>query len=201
MGFPSASWDIRDPRVLTAIGEVDRSAFLANEQRAWADEDRPLPIGCGQTISQPYIVAYMSEALEVGKGMKVLELGTGSGYQAAVLARLGARVYTVERIGELAQSAAERLGRLGYDTIEVRHGDGSLGWPEEAPFDRIVVTAALRRLPRVLIDQLLPGGRIVYPVGGRRVQQLTLLVKDRGGEAHTHSLLPVCFVPFLPGRV
>jgi protein-L-isoaspartate(D-aspartate) O-methyltransferase len=201
MAFPLSSWNIRDSRVLTAMREVDRSLFVPPHLEEYAGEDRPLPIGRGQTISQPYIVAYMTEALRIEEDSKVLEIGTGSGYQAAVLARLAAEVFSMERIGELARAAAARLEKLGYGTVRVRHDDGSLGWPEAAPFDRIIITAALKDLPECLRQQLKPGGRMIYPEGGRGYQQLTLLYKDAEGSCRTVSLLPVIFVPFLTGRV
>ena len=157
-----------DGRVLAAMNEVPRHAFVSAGQQDAAYENRPLPIGHGQTISQPYIVAIMTDLSGAGPGRKVLEVGTGCGYQAAVLAATGARVWTIETVGELAEQAAARLAELGYDSIKVHHGDGSKGWPEEAPFDAILVTAAAaRRPPDALIEQLAPGGRLVIPVERR----------------------------------
>ncbi len=162
--------------------------------------DHPLPIGHGQTISQPYIVAYMTELLSPRLGMKVLEIGTGSGYQAAVLAETGAQVYTVEIFGVLADAARDRVERLGYDDIQVRHGDGYRGWPEKAPFDAIIVTAAAGFIPPPLVEQLAEGGRMVIPVGSiYGIQNLILVRKDGAGEVTTQALLPVRFVPFLSG--
>lgn len=184
---------------MEAIRALRREEFVPTDQKEYAEEDRPLPIGRGQTISQPYIVAYMSAALQAGPGMKVLEIGTGSGYQAAVLARLGAEVYSVERIGGLAESAGRRLQALGYERIEVRHGDGARGWPEKAPFERIIVTAALRREPEALFGQLSAPGRMIYPLGGRRMQRLVLVERKSSGSYRRQDLLPVRFVPFREG--
>jgi len=166
-----------------------------------AYEDRPLSIGHGQTISQPYIVGFMTEALGLGGGETVLEVGTGSGYQAAVLAEIAARVYTIEIVRSLADSARARLRRLGYPGIEVRHGDGYKGWPEEAPFEVILLTAAPELIPPELVTQLARGGALVAPVGGEdEVQELVLLRKDAGGDTSTSRLLPVRFVP-MTGQV
>jgi protein-L-isoaspartate(D-aspartate) O-methyltransferase len=165
-----------------------------------AYEDQALPIDCGQTISQPSLVAYMTETILARRGMKVLEVGTGSGYQAAILARIGCRVFTIEIFQALATSARARLQRLGFGSVAVRHGDGYLGWPEAAPFDAIVVTAGAERVPPALVAQLRPGGRMVIPVGGSGgVQNLLLLEKDPRGAIRTQSLLPVQFVPLLRG--
>ncbi len=197
--LPLASWNIEDPRVLDAIRSVRREEFVSGNQAEYAQEDRPLPIGRGQTISQPYIVAYMSAVLQLQPGMRVLEVGTGSGYQAAVLAEMGAEVYTVERIAELAESAQKRLARLGYRKVRVRHGDGSFGWPEEAPFERIIITAALRKDPEELLRQLSLRGRMIYPLGGRSAQQLKLVERDAVGAYRSSGLLAVMFVPFVKG--
>ncbi len=197
--LPLSYWDIRDPRVLEAIRSVPRERFVPPPLAEEAEEDRPLPIGKGQTISQPYIVAYMTEALKIGPGTRVLEIGTGSGYQAAVLSVLAEKVYSLERIGELASSAGERLKALGYANIQVRHGDGFSGWPEEAPFDRIMITAAVKSEPPDLVDQLKRGGIMVFPQGGRRMQYLVRIVKDSLGNCSREKLCPVVFVPFLRG--
>jgi protein-L-isoaspartate(D-aspartate) O-methyltransferase len=156
---------VADPRVLTALRKVPRHEFVPARWRASAYEDRPLPIGHGQTISQPYIVAAMTELTALSEGDRVLEIGTGSGYQAAVLAELGAQVYTIEILEPLAERAAQTLDSLGYDSVEVRHGDGYRGWPEAAPFDAIVVTAAAPVVPPALLEQLAVGGHLVIPVG------------------------------------
>jgi len=196
------------PRVMAAMAKVPRHEFvpLANWREAY--DNRPLPIGQGQTISQPYIVAVMTDAAALAPGDKVLEIGTGCGYQAAVLAELAARVISIEAVPELAATAADRLRRLGYDRVEVHQGDGSLGWPAEAPYDAIVVTAAAKgRVPPALIEQLGPGGRLVIPVeksggglldlGWSREQQLMVLAKDAEGRVGERDLLPVAFVPLI----
>jgi len=190
---------IRDPATLQALRTVPRHEFVPPALVSVAYENRPLPIGLGQTISQPYIVAYQTEVVRPREGMKILEVGTGSGYQAAVLAAAGARVYTMEIFAELATSARQRLERLGYRTT-VRHGDGNLGWPEEAPFDAIVVTAAASHVPPALLDQLKPGGRMVIPVGSMYgAQNLLQIDKEPSGTVRTRILLPVAFVPMLSG--
>lgn len=190
---------IVDVRVLEAMHTVPRHRFVPPEFAAFAYEDRPLPIGEGQTISQPYIVALMTEAAQVDKGDKVLEIGTGSGYQAAVLAHLTDKVYTIEIIEPLAKHAKQTLLQLGLDTVSVRVGDGYEGWPEEAPFDAIIVTAAAPALPPPLVDQLAEGGRLVIPVGEPSVQELSVFTKTRKGLAREISI-PVRFVP-MTGRV
>ncbi|WP_319560234.1 protein-L-isoaspartate(D-aspartate) O-methyltransferase [Marispirochaeta sp.] len=197
--LPLTYWDIHDPRVLEAIRIVPRERFVPPELQQEAEEDRPLPIGQGQTISQPYIVAYMTEVLRVDSENRVLEIGTGSGYQAAVLSLVAKEVYSVERIGNLAMAARERLKTLGYGNIHVRHGDGSSGWPESAPFDRIMITAAVKSEPPALVEQLRPGGFMVFPQGGRRVQYLVRITKDAQGSCARESLVPVVFVPFVRG--
>ena len=190
-----AARGVRDPRVLAAMREVPRHLFVDESQRAHAYEDQPLPIGgSSQTVSQPYIVALMTEKLDLQPGEKVLEIGTGSGYQSAVLSRLAGRVFSIEIVPELARSAAERLTRLGYTNVTVRAGDGYRGWPEEAPFDGIVVTAAPERIPEPLLAQLAPGGRMVIPVGGF-FQELKVFSKDRNGKITEKDILPVRFVP------
>ena len=190
---------IRDPATLQAMRSVPRHEFVPPDLVAAAYENRPLPIAFGQTISQPYIVAYQTEVVRPREGMKILEVGTGSGYQAAVLAAAGARVYSMEIFSELASSARARLERLGY-RVTVRHGDGNFGWPEEAPFDAIVVTAAASYVPPALIEQLRPGGKMVIPVGSMYgVQNLIAVEKDAAGTVRTRFLLPVAFVPMLSG--
>jgi protein-L-isoaspartate(D-aspartate) O-methyltransferase len=183
-------------QVLDAMRRVPRHAFVPADLRHAAYDDRPLPIGYGQTISQPYIVALMTDLLKLPPGGRVLEIGTGSGYQAAVLAALGHEVHTIEIVPALAQGAAVRLTEAGYGAVEVRQGDGFYGWPEEAPFDGIVVTAAAPQIPPPLIEQLKPGGRMVIPVGAVFfTQQLILVEKLSDGTVRTEALLPVAFVP------
>ena len=185
-----------DPRVMSVMGSVERHKFVPDSERGWAYANRPLPIGHGQTISQPYIVALMTDLVTVDPGDKVLEIGTGSGYQAAVLAEMGADVYTMEIIEDLAREADKRLAGLGYDRVRTRQGDGYYGWQEEAPFDAIVVTAASGHIPPPLIRQLKPGGIMVLPVGSRfLVQHLVLVTKDGTGAITTRQILPVRFVP------
>ena len=184
---------VRDPRVLDAMRQVPRHELVPAAQRAHAYEDRPLPIGQGQTISQPYVVAAMTEALALSGGERVLEVGTGSGYQAAVLSRLAKQVYSIEIVPELARRAKADLARLGYANVEVRQGDGWRGWPEHAPFDAIVVTAAPEEVPPDLLAQLAPGGRLVIPVGARE-QQLMVLRKTPSGITR-EVLFGVRFVP------
>ena len=187
-----------DDRVMAAIGRVPRHAFVPESERSNAYENRPLPIGYGQTISQPYIVALMTDLLALGADSVVLEIGTGSAYQAAVLAELVAQVYTIEIIAPLGRAARQRLARLGYDNVEVRIGDGYFGWPEHAPFDAIMVTAAASHVPRPLIDQLKLGGRLIIPVGDRFLtQQLILIEKHDDGTVTTTQVLPVRFVPLV----
>lgn len=188
--------DRLDPAVIRAIRAVPRHEFVPPALRAHAYGNHPLPIGGGQTISQPYIVAIMSHLLGVEAGDKVYELGTGSGYQAAVLAAMGVEVYSVEIVPELAQRAQAILGRLGYDKVRVRAGDGYLGWPEAAPFDGIIVTAAADQVPEPLIAQLAVGGRLVMPIGGAGwVQQLVVMEKAPDGTLERKDVLPVRFVP------
>ena len=188
-----AQRDIVDPAVLAAMERVARHRFVPAELRALVHEDRPLPIGEDQTISQPYIVAYMTQALELRPGERVLEIGTGSGYQAAVLAELGTAVYTIEIIEGLGRRAGALLDSLGYKDIRRRLGDGYFGWPEAAPFDAIILTAAPDHIPEALVGQLAEGGRMVLPVGGRR-QELVLL-RRLDGAITRQRLLPVRFVP------
>jgi len=187
-------------RTLAALEQVPRHLFVPPADAALAYIDRPLPIGHGQTISQPFIVAVMTDLLAVEPHHRVLEVGSGCGYQSAVLAELAGRFFAVERIGELARAAARRLADLGYTNVEVREGDGYLGWPERAPFDRILVAAAPPEIPPALIDQLRPGGRLVLPVGGIGVAQtLVLGTKHADGRFERQRLLPVSFVPLVPG--
>jgi protein-L-isoaspartate(D-aspartate) O-methyltransferase len=186
--------DIHDERVLTAMGKVPREEFVPEDSRASSYADSPLPIGHDQTISQPFIVAYMTEQLHPQPTDRVLEIGTGSGYQAAVLSELVKEVYTIEIIEPLAQSASARLARLGYKNAHVKIGDGYKGWPEVAPFDAIIVTCAPNKVPQPLTDQLKEGGRMIIPVGVAADQQLYLLKKENG-ELEQRAILPVRFVP------
>lgn len=188
---------ISDPRVLEAMEEVDRSLFVPSDKAEMAYEDGPLPIGKNQTISQPYMVALMAEALELNSEQKVLEVGTGCGYNAAVLSRLVARVFSVEIVQSLAQLALEKL-RTNYKNVEIRHGDGYAGWPEESPFDAIVLTAAPPQIPKPLKEQLKIGGSLVAPVG-RLDQKLVVLKRNSEEEFQEKTLLPVRFVP-MTGR-
>jgi protein-L-isoaspartate(D-aspartate) O-methyltransferase len=188
---------VKDDRVLAAMAKVPREEFVPADQRPFAYEDRPLPIGEGQTISQPYIVALMTELLEVRKGDKVLEIGTGSGYQAAVLAELTPNVYTIEIIPTLAQRAEQTLRRLGYTTVKVKTGDGYLGWPEFAPFDGIIVTCAPDKVPEPLQRQLAEGGRMVIPVGPQWTGQTLYVLRKQGGKLEHTAVIPVQFVPMV----
>jgi protein-L-isoaspartate(D-aspartate) O-methyltransferase len=190
---------VRNPAVLRAMREVPRHLFVPEPMRRSAYEDHPLPIGHGQTISQPYIVAAMTEMLDPKPGHRVLEIGTGSGYQAAVLARLVSHVYTIEIVEPLGKQAQERLAALGYRNVTVRIGDGYEGWPEEAPFDRIILTAAPPEVPQKLIDQLRNGGRLVAPVGAGW-QELVVIDKDAKGNVRRRTEFPVMFVPMVPGK-
>ena len=188
---------VLDPAVLQVMSEIPRHEFVPEDVRAYAYQDRPLPIGYGQTISQPFIVALMTDLLDIEPGDKVLEIGTGSGYQAAVLSPLAERVYSIEIIPELGERARGVLDALNFDDVEVRIGDGYYGWPEAAPFDAIVVTAAASHIPPPLVEQLKPGGRMVIPVGGPfSAQHLMLVEKLPDGGVTTRQLLPVQFVPF-----
>lgn len=193
-----AERDIEDRRVLDALRTVPRHEFVPERYRRMAYADQPLPIGEGQTISQPYIVALMTELLQLDRGDKVLEVGTGSGYQAAVASVVADSVFTIEIIETLASSAAERLERLGYANVVARQGDGYFGWEERGPFDGILVTAAAGHIPPPLVKQLKPGGRMVIPVGGAfQLQHLVLVTKEEDGKVTTRNLLPVAFVPLL----
>ena len=199
-GYSPALAPAISPAVIAAMGRVPRHEFVPEALRARAYQDRPLPIGYGQTISQPYIVALMTDLLKPARGQVMLEIGTGSGYQAAVLAELGIEVYTMEIVPQLGEAAARRLERLGYGSVRVKVTDGYHGWPEKAPFDAIVATAAADHVPPPLVAQLKPGGRMVIPVGPPfMVQQLVLVTKAADGTVSTRQLLPVRFVP-LTGR-
>jgi len=187
-----------DPRVLAAMGTVARHQFVRKDLESEAYENRPLPIGHGQTISQPYIVAIMTDLLRTRPGDRVLELGTGSGYQAAVLAELAKEVYTIEIIEPLAKQAAQRLAELGFRNVEVKLADGYYGWSEHAPFDAIIVTAAASHIPVPLVQQLKPGGRMVIPVGSTFLTQYLMLIeKQADGSVTTRQILPVAFVPLM----
>jgi protein-L-isoaspartate(D-aspartate) O-methyltransferase len=189
---------VDDPRVLAAMAEVPRHRFVPAGVADRAYDDTPLPIGHGQTISQPYIVGLMTQLAEVDSTMKVLEIGTGSGYQAAVLAELTPHVYTIELLRPLADRARAVLAELGYATVRCRQGDGYQGWPEEAPFDRILVTAAPSAIPPRLVEQLRPGGRLVVPVGpSGMTQDLQVVTRDADGGVRVRTVLPVIFVPML----
>jgi len=187
--------DIRDPKILEIMGKVPRHLFVEPSLKSKAYADHPLPIGEGQTISQPYIVALMTQILKIQPGERVLEIGTGSGYQAAVLAELTDQVYTIEIIEALTQQAAQRLGQLGYEKVKVKYGDGYFGWEEAAPFDAIIVTCAANHIPPPLIKQLKEGGRLIIPLGSTTYfQNLTLLTKKMG-KTDVQHLLGVAFVP------
>lgn len=190
-----------DPKVMSALATVPRHEFVPASYRRFAYENRPLPIGHGQTISQPYIVAIMTDLLNIGKEDQVLEIGTGSGYQAAILGELVKTVFTIEIVKPLAEQARKRMAKLGYNNVEVRQGDGYYGWEEHAPFDAVIVTAASSHIPPPLIRQLKPGGRMIIPVGTRfMVQQLVLIEKNNSGKVTTKQLLPVRFVPLTGGH-
>ena len=189
------------PAVRAAMGKVERHRMVPPAQVAAAYRNHPLPIGAGQTISQPYIVAISTDLLQINSNSVVLEIGTGSGYQAAVLAEIVKQVYTIELIASLGETAAAKLAGMGYRNVEVRIGDGYAGWPERAPFDGIVVTAAAPRVPPALVAQLRPGGRMVIPVGaGGEIQYLKLIEKRADGGYDEHRVLPVRFVPLVPGK-
>ena len=188
------------PPVLEALGRVPRHRFVPDIEREFAYQNRPLPIGHGQTISQPYIVAFMTELLKLKPGSHVLEIGTGCGYQTAVLAEMGAEIYSMEIVEPLASKAAQTLQSLGYDHVHVRLGDGYHGWAEHAPYDGIIVAAGASHVPQPLLDQLKPAGRMVIPVGeSYAAQELLLIKKDTEGAVHRQEVLPVRFVP-LTGR-
>lgn len=190
-----------DPRIIRAMGELPRHLFVPSSQRSFAYEDEALPIGEDQTISQPSLVALMTHLLRPKQNDVMLEVGTGSGYQAALLSRLVDHVYTIEIVAPLAQQAGRRLSSLGYANVTVRHGDGYAGWPEHAPFDGIIVTAGAPTVPEPLLDQLKPGGRMVIPVGpAGSVQQLKLIRKDLRGRTKEEAIIPVRFVPLTRGK-
>lgn len=187
---------IKDKATLDAMRKVERHLLIPKNMQRYAYQDRPLPIGNGQTISQPFIVAFMTEAIDPKPNMKVLEIGTGSGYQAAVLAEIVDEVYTIETVETLAETAKKRLTEMGYDNIYFRVGDGYHGWEEHAPFDAIIVTAAPEAVPPRLVEQLKVGGKMVIPVGPTANQHLQLIEKKKDGKITTKDLLPVRFVPF-----
>ena len=187
---------VKDPNVLSAMRTVPRHAFVRSTEQRSAYNDNPLPIGYEQTISQPYIVAFMTDVLKLTRNSKVLEIGTGSGYQAAVCAEIAQQVYTIEIVEELAKSAKKRLKELGYRNVFTKAGDGFFGWPEHAPFDAIIGTAAAGRIPEPLIEQLKPGGRMILPYGSPRgLQYLVLVTKDKEGNIRRRNVMPVRFVP------
>lgn len=190
---------IENPRVLQALRDVKRHLFVPPGEVSEAYEDHPLPIGSGQTISQPYIVALMTESIDPQPTDRVLEVGTGSGYQAAVLSKVVKEVFSIEIVEALGRDATKRLADLGYDNVTVRIGDGYKGWPEKSPFDKIVVTAAPPEVPQALIDQLAEGGRMVIPVG-TAFQELLLIEKKKGGELAKRVITAVRFVPMVPGK-
>lgn len=191
-----SSRGVTHKETLRAMETVQRHLFVPLAYRSSAYEDRPLPIGSGQTISQPYIVAYMTELVKPKKGLKALEIGTGSGYQAAVLAEIVDSVYTIEIVPELGQSAKQLLKKLNYSNIEVKIADGYHGWPSKGPFDIIVVTAAAEHIPPPLIEQLKDGGKMIIPVGSQFMVQQLMMVEKKDGKPKTRSLIPVRFVPF-----
>jgi protein-L-isoaspartate(D-aspartate) O-methyltransferase len=188
---------ITSDSVLSAMHNVPRHLFVAEDLHNSAYSDSPLPIGLGQTISQPYVVALMTEKLELVPGMKILEIGTGSGYQAAILAYLGCEVYTIELLKELAGEAKKTLAALNFDNVRVRHGNGYLGWPEEAPFDAVIVTAAPDTIPEKLIEQLKDGGKMIIPVGADQSAQVLKLIMKYDGMIIEDDILPVRFVPMV----
>jgi len=191
---------IADQAVLRAMDEVPRGVFVESEFRDAAYDDRALPIACGQTISQPYVVAYMTEQLGVARDNRVLEIGTGSGYQAAVLSRLAAEVVSVERYRTLAETARARLARLGYGNVEAVVGDGLAGWPQRAPYDRIIVTAAAERMPDTLVEQLADNGVMLLPLGPQGGTQRIVKITRTSAGLSREDLIPVRFVPLLPGQ-
>lgn len=192
------SQGVRDEAVLRVMRSVPRHLFVPPPLQSQAYEDRALPIGNSATISQPFVVAWMTELAQPAGAQRVLEVGTGSGYQAAVLSRLAQSVYSIEIVPELARAAASRLAELGYRNVTVREGDGYQGWPEKAPFDRIILTAAPKDIPKALLDQLAKGGRLVAPVGAGLDQTLRVVDKSPAGELRTRSVGSVLFVPMRP---
>jgi protein-L-isoaspartate(D-aspartate) O-methyltransferase len=191
---------VRDKAVLKAMKTVKRHLFVPENNVSHAYEDRPLPIGYGQTISQPFIVAYMTEVIKPKPEYKVLEIGTGSGYQAAVLAEIVKEVYTIEIVSELGKAAAARLKKLGYNNVKVTVKDGYFGWEEHGPYDAIIVTAAAEFVPPPLLDQLKEGGKIIIPIGSPFMNQMLMLVEKKGKKTTTKGLMPVVFVPFTRGK-
>lgn len=191
--------EISDPRVLAAMEAVPRERFVPAEYAEDAHGDHPLPIGYGQTISQPYIVALMTQLLELKGDERVLEVGAGSGYQAAILSLLARDVFTVERIPQLAEKARQRLSELGYHNVHIRIGDGYEGWPEHAPYDAIIVTCAADEVPPPLVEQLADGGRLVIPVGGSEWSQRLMLLRRRGADVEQREVASVVFVPLVRG--
>lgn len=191
---------VKDEKVLNALSSVPRHRFVTAETKASSYDDNPLPIGSGQTISQPFIVAYMTEALDLKPNDRVLEIGTGSGYQACVLSRLVHDVYSIEIIKELGETAKEALNDIGVNNVHVRIGDGYQGWPEEGPFDAIIITAAPPEIPQELVNQLKVGGRLIVPVGKSGTQWLKLLTKKADGKIEAKTLIPVRFVPMVHGK-
>lgn len=189
--------DIKSDTVLDAMRNVARHMFVPENLQSYAYNDSPLPIGLDQTISQPYIVAFMTEQLEPIAGMKILEIGTGSGYQSAILAYLGCEVYTIEFLEELADAAKKRFSELNFNNIKIKHGNGYFGWSEEAPFDAIIVTAAPDKIPEKLIEQLKEGGKMIIPVGEVYSVQLLKFIIKKGGRIIEKDLLPVRFVPLV----
>lgn len=187
---------IRDARVLKAMSVVERHRFVPESLRGGAYADHPLPIGYGQTISQPYMVALMSESLQLSGGEKVLEIGTGSGYQTAILAELAKDVYSIERIDSLANKAQDLLASLGFTNVHIKAGDGTSGWPEEAPFERVIITAASPTVPQPLLDQLKDGGKMLLPLGGSLSQMLTLIEKN-GRDLRYSDICQCVFVPLM----
>jgi protein-L-isoaspartate(D-aspartate) O-methyltransferase len=193
---------VKNSQVLRAMRDTQRHFFVPPHVRQFAYEDHPIPIGFGQTISQPFIVGFMTEMLDLTKEHRVLEIGTGSGYQAAILSSLAKEVYTVEIVPELARSATETLRRLGHQNVFVREGDGYKGWPEKAPFDRIILTASPPELPQTLVDQLRPGGKLLAPVGSSVFgQEIILVEKAADGKITKGPVLPVSFVPMVKPAV
>ena len=189
---------IRGGNILRVMRTIPRDLFVPTVLRSQAYEDYPLPIGYGATISQPFVVAWMTELLQPAQTHRVLEIGTGSGYQSAVLSGLARRVYTIEIVPELARSAAKRLAELGYKNVTVREGNGYNGWPEKAPFDRIILTAAAGDIPKALVGQLMPGGRLVAPLGAGLPQRLTVIDKAQSGTLRVRSVGDVAFMPMMP---
>jgi protein-L-isoaspartate(D-aspartate) O-methyltransferase len=191
---------VADEATLSSMKKVQRHLFVPQHLRDNAYDDRPLPIGYGQTISQPFIVAFMTEIIRPTKNSKMLEIGTGSGYQAAVLAEIISNVYTIEIITELSNSSEKKLKELGYKNVYVKNGDGYYGWKEHAPYDAIIVTAATEYIPPPLIEQLKDGGRMIIPVGSPFQTQMLMLIEKKDDKVTTKSLMPVMFVPFKRGK-